>query len=148
MASKNDPSAAPAAKNEEVRPPGGEDPPAAAAAAEPEKRTPREWASHLGHQKPAGPKPQQEDEVDWRYAAARELFLWGVVERNLQAADDRFTLTESDYTAALAAAAAHPCAALPKGAIPPERGVDADNRARRDALLNHKPRATSAQESR
>lgn len=95
-------------------------PPSAAApsSSDAEKRTPAEWADHLGLIRHRDKRlPQSETVPHWKHAAADTLYGWSLHAYHFQG--ERFELTQEQYERALESAAAHPAAPLVPEAITP-----------------------------
>lgn len=72
-----------------------------------DRLTPEQWAEKLGHVKKASPfTPQLSTHPSWQHAAADSLHGWSQHAHHYQA--EPLLLTQSDYQAALDAAAEYP----------------------------------------
>lgn len=70
-------------------------------------RTPEDWAERLGHIKRSNPLiPQSKTHADWQHACADQLHGWSKDAYHFAA--DPLLISQVDYEAALAAAAAYP----------------------------------------
>lgn len=101
------------------------DAPAPANLVAPERLTPHEWAERKGHIEHADPaRPWRSPNIEYRYAAADALYGWSRHAYHYQAEHDRFLIAESDYDAALEAAAQYPAKPPHRAAVAPSCPYD------------------------